>query len=110
MKLIIAIVQDKDSEQLSNAFIDHDIRATKLASSGSFLRSGNSTFIIGINNQRVDEVLSIIQQVSKRRKRFVTPPVNVDTHVEALHNNYPRQISIGGATVFVLDIDRFEQY
>lgn len=110
MKLIIAIVQDKDSERLSNEFIDHDIRATKLASSGSFLRAGNSTFIIGIDNQRVEEVLNIIQRVSKRRKRFVTPPINVDVHVEAIRNNYPREINIGGATVFVLDVDRFEQY
>lgn len=110
MKLIIAIVQDKDSERLSNEFIDYDIRATKLASSGSFLRAGNSTFIIGIDDRRVDEVLSIIQKISKKRKRFVTPPVSVDTHVETIHNNYPRQINIGGATVFVLDVNRFEQY
>ena len=48
MKLVIAIVQDKDSDQLSNQFIEHDVRATKLASSGSFLRSGNSTFLIGM--------------------------------------------------------------
>ena len=55
MKLVIAIVQDKDSDQLSNQFIEHDVRATKLASSGSFLRSGNSTFLIGIDDQRIDE-------------------------------------------------------
>ena len=44
MKLVIAIVQDKDSDQLSNQFIEHDVRATKLASSGSFLRSGKLNF------------------------------------------------------------------
>ncbi len=110
MKLVIAIVQDKDSDQLSNQFIEHDVRATKFASSGSFLRSGNSTFLIGIDDQRVDEVLEIIKHVSKKRQKFITPPVGVDTHVEGVHNNYPRQVSIGGATVFVLDVAQFEQY
>ena len=59
MKLVIAIVQDKDSDQLSTQFIEHDVRATKLASSGSFLRSGNSTFLIGVDDQRVDRCLKL---------------------------------------------------
>lgn len=110
MKLLIAIVQDKDSDKLSNQFIEHNIRATKLASSGSFLRSGNSTFLIGIDNRRVDEVLEVIKRVSKKRRKFITPPVGVDTHIEGVHNNYPRQVNIGGATVFILDVAQFEQY
>lgn len=44
MKLVVTIVQDKDSNRLSNAFIESDIRATKLSSTGGFLRSGNTTF------------------------------------------------------------------
>lgn len=110
MKLLIAIVQDKDSDKLSNQFIEHNIRATKLASSGSFLRSGNSTFLIGIDDRRVDEVLEVIKRVSKKRRKFITPPVGVDTHIEGVHNNYPRQVNIGGATVFILDVVQFEQY
>ena len=74
------------------------------------MRSGNSTFLIGIDDQRIDEVLEIIKHVSKKRRKFITPPVGVDTHVEGVHNNYPRQVSIGGATVFVLDVAQFEQY
>lgn len=65
MKLVVTIVQDKDSNRLSNAFIESDIRATKLSSTGGFLRSGNTTFLIGIEDERVEEVLGIIKEVSK---------------------------------------------
>ena len=60
MKIILAIVQDKDSNRLANEFIDANIRATKLSSTGGFLKAGNSTFIIGIDDERVDETLAFI--------------------------------------------------
>ena len=56
MKLVIAIVQDKDSNRLSNALVREGFRATKLASTGGFLRAGNTTFMIGIEDERVHEV------------------------------------------------------
>ena len=81
MKLVVTIVQDKDSNRLSNAFIESDIRATKLSSTGGFLRSGNTTFLIGIEDERVEEVLGIIKEVSKKRSEYVTPSVNVDSPI-----------------------------
>lgn len=62
MKIILAIVQDKDSNRLANEFIDVNIRATKLSSTGGFLKAGNSTFIIGIEDDRVDETLELIKK------------------------------------------------
>ena len=105
MKLVVTIVQDKDSNRLSNAFIESDIRATKLSSTGGFLRSGNTTFLIGIEDERV-EVLGIIKEVSKKRSEYVTPSVNVDSPIEAT-STYPIEVEVGGATVFVLPVERF---
>ena len=110
MKLIIVIVQDKDSDNLSDQFIENNIRATKLASSGSFLRAGNSTFLIGIANERLDEVLEIIRKVSKKRSKYITPPVGMDLHLERLNDNYPRRVNIGGATIFVITVGEFYQF
>ncbi len=62
MKLIMAIVQDKDSNRLANEFIDANIRATKLSSTGGFLKAGNSTFIIGIEDDRVQDALELIKK------------------------------------------------
>ena len=50
MKLIVAVVQDQDSNRLSTALTKNDFRATKLASTGGFLRSGNTTFLIGTDD------------------------------------------------------------
>ena len=62
MKLVLAIVQDKDADTLAKEFIQNDVRATKLATSGGFLRAGNTTFIVGIEDDRVNEVLEIIKK------------------------------------------------
>ena len=106
MKLVVTVVQDKDSNRLSNAFIESDIRATKLSSTGGFLRSGNTTFLIGIEDDRVEEVLGIIKEVSKKRSEYVTPSVNVDSPIEAT-STYPIEVEVGGATVFVLPVEQF---
>ena len=109
MKLIIAVVQDKDSNRLSDALVKTDFRATKLASTGGFLRAGNTTFLIGTEDEHVDEVLSIIKDNCKSREQLVAPisPMggNADSYVP-----YPVEVQIGGATVFVLPVDQFEQF
>ena len=61
MKLIMAIIQDKDSAILSDELVEANVRATKLPSTGGFLRAGNTTFMIGVEDERVDEVLRIIK-------------------------------------------------
>ena len=72
MKIILAIIQDKDSNRLSNELIDANIRATKLSSTGGFLKAGNSTFIVGIEDDRVEEALEIIKKhVSQENNLFL---------------------------------------
>lgn len=109
MKLIIAVVQDKDSNRLSNALVEADYRATKLASTGGFLKSGNSTFLIGVEDEQVSPVLEIIKENCKAREQLVAPvsPMggNADSYVP-----YPIEIQVGGATVFVVDVEKFEQF
>lgn len=109
MKLILAVVQDKDSNRLSSALVESDIRATKMASTGGFLRSGNTTFIIGVEDHRVDSVLEIIKENCQHRDQLVAPvsPMggNADSYVP-----YPVEVEVGGATVFVLPVEQFLQF
>ncbi|MGX7394904.1 cyclic-di-AMP receptor [Carnobacterium mobile] len=109
MKLIIAMVQDKDSNRLSNEFVDSGIRATKSSTTGGFLRAGNTTFIIGIDDERVSEVLNIIRENCQSREQFMTPPVSLDVSMET-NMPYPVEVQVGGATVFVMPVEQFEQY
>ncbi|SDI11302.1 Uncharacterized protein YaaQ [Alteribacillus persepolensis] len=109
MKLIVAVVQDKDSNRLSNALVEQDFRATKLASTGGFLRAGNTTFLIGVEDHHVDNVLEIIQNNCKTREQLVAPvsPMggNADSYVP-----YPVEVQVGGATVFIMQVEQFEQF
>jgi len=108
MKLVIAIVQDKDSHRLSNALVKENIRATKLASTGGFLKSGNTTFFIGVSDERINDLLKIIKENCKAREQLVSPVSSlgsVDSYVP-----YPVEVQVGGATVFVLPIEQFHQF
>ncbi|TMU82981.1 hypothetical protein FGG79_20420 [Bacillus sp. BHET2] len=109
MKVIMAVVQDKDSNRLSNALMDHNFRSTKLASTGGFLKSGNTTFIIGTDDIRVDKALQVIKENCQTRDQMVAPvsPMggNADSYVP-----YPVEVAVGGATVFVLPVEQFHQF
>lgn len=109
MKLIMAVVQDKDSNRLSDALVEANHRATKLASTGGFLKAGNTTFLIGTEDEQVESVMSIIKENCQSRDQLVAPisPMggNADSYVP-----YPVEVQVGGATVFVLPVERFEQF
>lgn len=109
MKLVIAVVQDKDSSRLSEALVEMNFRATKLATTGGFLRAGNTTFMIGTEDYRVDKAIEVIKKNCKSRDELMSPvsPMggNADTYVP-----HPVEVEVGGATVFVLPVDRFEQF
>ena len=109
MKLIMAIVQDKDSNRLANEFIDANIRATKLSSTVGFLKAGNSTFIIGIEDDRVQDALELIKKTCQSRKQYVSTPMSLDISLDG-QVPYPVEVEVGGATVFVLPVDGFHQY
>jgi len=109
MQLVYAIVQDKDVARLSERLVKKGIRATKLASTGGFLRSGNTTFMIGVDDERVDEVLDLIKQSCRSREQLVTPLSPLGNQVES-YVSYPVSVQVGGATVFVVKVDRFEQF
>ena len=109
MKLLVAIVQDQDQQILGKALLENDVRATKLSSTGGFLRSGNTTFLIGVDEDRVEEVLEIIKRSSQSREQVIASPIHLDMNLE-VSNTYPLKVEVGGAIVFVLPIDSFHHF
>lgn len=109
MKLVVAIVQEQDRNKLSDAFYEADIRATKLSSTGGFLRSGNTTFLIGIEEERLQEVLNLIEVSCQAREHYIPSPVTLNTSLD-VSSIYPVRVPVGGATVFVLPIESFYQF
>lgn len=106
MKLVIAIVNDEDALDLLDELTDKEFRVTKLASTGGFLRSGNTTMMIGVENEKVQEVLTIIEETCKTRHQIVSIPSPLST-TTGVYVPYPVDIEVGGATVFVVDVENF---
>lgn len=109
MKMVVAVVQDKDSGRLSQQLVKKGFRATKLASTGSFLRAGNTTFLIGTTDESVPEVIDIIAHNCKSRKQMVTPVSPLSNAVDSFMP-YPLEVQVGGAAVFVLDVGEFHSF
>ena len=108
MKLIIAIIQDEDSKKLNETFTKKGVRSTRLSSTGGFMRAGNSTFIVGIEDNKVDTVIDIMEEVCSTRVQSIMAPPTYDFNFE-MNLNYPVDVEVGGATVFVLDVDQFKK-
>jgi len=108
MKLIIAIVQDEDAGRLVSALMDKGFGVTKLATTGGFLRAGNSTLISGVEDEKLDEALGIIEKVCKSREQITasTAPMGGGA-AGGVYVPYPIRVTVGGATVFVLEVEQF---
>ena len=88
MKLIVAVVHHEDAGALVDGLLDREFRATRLHSSGSFLKQSNATIIVGAEDDQVEPILM-------EPGEFFMP--------------YPLEVEVGGATVFVLPVERFER-
>lgn len=106
MKLIFAVVNGDDSQAVSKALTKNGFFATKLASTGGFLSAGNTTFMICTDNEKVDRVIEIISQKSHKRKQFVP---SASSYGVGAYTAFPVEVSVGGATIFVTDVERFEK-
>jgi Uncharacterized protein conserved in bacteria len=108
VKLIIAVVQDEDAQKLISTLMNEGFGVTKLATTGGFLRAGNTTLLIGTEKERVELALSLIEKVCKSRKQIATSPSPV-SGTTGVYMPYPIEVTVGGATVFVLDVEEFKK-
>ena len=106
MKLIIAIVQDEDASRLISTLMSDGYRVTKLATTGGFLRSGNTTLLVGVEDEKLKNAMSIIEKVCKSRKQIATAPSPI-SGTTGVYVPYPIEVTVGGATIFVLDVEQF---
>ncbi len=109
MKSIIAIVQSDDAGTLTDALREKDFQSTLISSTGGFLREGNATLLIGVEDAQVDAVLRVIKENCNTRTQFVNPMPPVMEPGE-LYMPQPVEVQVGGAVVFVLPVERFERF
>ena len=108
VKLVVAVVHNEDAGALVDALLEREHRATRLHSSGGFLKQSNATIILGVDDEAVEEVISIVAASCKSRTQIVNPMPPIMEPGE-FFMPYPLEVEVGGATVFVLPVERFER-
>lgn len=105
MKLVVAIINNDDANAVMSNLTKNGYQATKLSTSGGFLRAGNVTLLIGVEDKKVDDVIDVIGEFSSQRKK-ITPITN--TYIgDSMLSSVPVEVTVGGATIFVLDVEQF---
>lgn len=104
MKLVIGIINSDDANDLLAEITKASFQATKLSTSGGFLKLGNVTVLVGVEDAQVDEVVEIFRSCCSRRTQMIptAPPYLGEGFVSAA----PVQVTIGGATLFIIDVDK----
>jgi uncharacterized protein YaaQ len=108
VKLVVAIVHSEDAGLLVDALLEHEFRATRLHSSGGFLKQTNATVMIGVEDTQVEDVMAIVRATCTSRTQVVNPMPPIMEPGE-FFMPYPLEVEVGGATVFVLPVERFER-
>lgn len=106
MKMITAIVNKEDSKAVCSALLKKKFYVTRLATTGGFLMAGNMTLMIGTEDDRVDACIDCIAQCCKQRTEIVPGTASIGLGIESA---MPIEVTVGGATVFVTNVERFEK-
>jgi uncharacterized protein YaaQ len=107
MQLILAIVQDEDAGPVIEALTAAGYRATRINTVGGFLRKGNATVLVGVEKPQLHRALLIIRDNCETRTEYFVP--TAPGEVGEPYPLDPIQVQVGGATIFVLDVERFER-
>lgn len=108
MKLVMAIIHDEDAFLIMDILSEKGYSVTKLASTGGFLRSGNTTLICGTEDDKVPDIVDIIEKKCKSRKQITSVNSSQGNSIEN-YIPYPVEVTVGGATIFVLDVSEFRK-
>ncbi len=106
MKLIVAIINRDDSSAVLRALTKNGFSATRLATTGGFLMARNVTILVGVDEEKVQQVIDLIKEQSHSRKEMI-PAASEMTY--GYYPTMPVEVVVGGATIFVVDIERFER-
>ncbi len=104
-RLLIAVVQAQDAEAAEEALLEKEFKVTRLPSTGGFLGRRNATLLIGISADRQDEAMTVLKKICRQRTEYIAVPLES----APLPIPTPTPITIGGATVFVLDVEQTEE-
>ena len=106
MKMVLAVINQDDAPTVMQHLIQEGFSITKLSTTGGFLRSGNVTIIVGVEDEKIQEVIDIIQKHSQSRKQLI--PTFLGNEM-GFFSSMPVEVTVGGAAIFVLNVEKFEK-
>lgn len=106
MKLIIAIVSREDAGPVTRALTQAGFTSTRLATTGGFLRAENETVLVGVDEARLQDAVDVIKSQSHARRQSVPSGLGIGYEY---YPAAPMEVTVGGATIFVVDIEHFER-
>jgi uncharacterized protein YaaQ len=106
MKMVLAIVQADDAPKITDALVEAGHRVTRIATTGAWLRRQNATLLLGVEDERVDEVLGVLQQTGQHR----TSKVSLPRESQGTLDSEEIKVEVGSATIFVLDVEDSRHY
>jgi len=109
VKLIITVVHDRDKHKITESLLRNDFQFTKIGSTGGFLREGNVTLLIGVEEKDLERVIRVIGDSCKTREQYVNVLPPDAAPVGALMPS-PVKVTVGGAVIWVVDVERFERF
>lgn len=112
MKMMFAIINRDDAEDVCDSLRENGFMFTVIASTGGFLRSGNRTLLMGVEDEKCEQVLEIIKKNCAQRKAQVPNLIYADRGpIPSFGTGIAtREVTVGGATVFVTDVEKFVKY
>lgn len=108
MKLVLAIVHGRDKGKTSDRLLEAGFKFTIIGSTGGFLREGNTTFLIGVEDEQVEPLQNLIRETCRQREQVVNLAPMDATHQTLMSSSF--KAPVGGGVLFVLDVERFEGF
>ena len=110
MKLIYAIIRNDNEDDVTSALNKEGYSVTKLATTGGFLKKGNVTIMIGTDDEKVEHAIEVIRKECGKSQRITVNMPYISGTSMVNYATMPMSVEVGGATIFVVNVDRFEKF
>jgi uncharacterized protein YaaQ len=105
-RLLTAVIQIQDLDKAVRALNKAGFIATQISSTGGFLGRRNVTLLIGLEAGQEESVVKSLSKSCRRRIEYIATPLEG----VPFHMPLSTPVTVGGATVFTIDVERYEEF
>lgn len=109
MKLCVCIIHSRDRGRVTDELVRAGFKFTVIGSTGGFLREGNTTFLIGVEESEVETLKAVLEANCQTREQVVNIPA-LEVGPQPAFMASPIKVTVGGAVVFILDVHEFARF